>query len=96
VGFVPDGRKPGRPPSEQLRSLRKLFPEFSERTIARYARALRLLAFADVSGDVERRLFERCKRANGNSLNVAAFERGAEDLAAVRIAAGSRLDEANG
>jgi len=84
LGFVPDGRKPGRPRNEVLAHLRSLFPEYSERTVARLHRGLDLLAWGEVPDEVQQRVLKRCTRPNG-SLNVAEFKRSAEDVAVAHL-----------
>lgn len=79
LSYTPNGRKRGRPEDPVLTQLRGLFPEKSPRTIARYARALRLLTVAGVSEDVRRNLVETYSRPGG-SFNVSGFEQHAEFL----------------
>ena len=79
LNFTPNGRKRGRPQHPALIQLRQLWPEKSPRTVARYARALRMLAEAGVSEQVTRNLVETYTR-DGGSFNVSGFERHAEFL----------------
>lgn len=81
--FVPFGTKRGRPRSEALALVRKLWEgQMSDRSIARFHRAMRLLAEAEVPPEVKKRLLARSTRANG-TFNFSEYERGAEALAAV-------------
>jgi hypothetical protein len=67
-------RRSGRPHDEMLAVGRNLFPDWSPRTIARWARAMRLLRSGD--DDVPAAI-ERVTRPNG-TMNVSEFERDAE------------------
>lgn len=80
VGFMPNGRKPGRPPSRTLAYAAATFPEWSERTRARWARAMGIMIAAEVPADVQQTVISNASRPNG-SLNVADLERRAEDVA---------------
>src|SRR5262249_25364083 len=66
LNCTPKGRKRGRPPHPALVQLRELFPEWSERTIARYHHAYQLLISAGVGEDVRRNLVELYTRKNGS------------------------------
>jgi hypothetical protein len=67
-------RRAGRPRSEMLKVGRVMFREWSPRTIARWARAMRLLRSGD--DDVPAAI-KRVTRPNG-TMNVSEFERDAE------------------
>jgi hypothetical protein len=64
-----------------MKLARQMFPEWSERTRARWARAMRMMVATGVPGDVQKTVLKNATRPNG-SFNVAEFERRAEDVAA--------------
>ena len=74
-GFAPIDAKPlgrsGRPADVELALYRSLFPEWSARTVTRYAMAQRMLREVGVDRLVA---IESATRPNG-SLNVARLER---------------------
>jgi hypothetical protein len=71
--FQPNGRK-GRPRDPQLAFYRNLFPDWSERTIARYARASKRLRLMNVSYDETCEAIRLACRDNG-TIDVARFDR---------------------
>jgi hypothetical protein len=70
TGTTDDGRKPGRPPDEVLALIRTMVSDYSPRTIARYARAMRLLDVLDDKSKEE--IVRDCTRPNG-SFNTSKF-----------------------
>lgn len=79
LNYAPSGTKKGRPRDPLLAELRRLFPSASRRTIARHARALRLLSLAGVADEVRVALVRTYTRPSG-SFNVAGYEAHAELL----------------
>src|SRR4051794_25650544 len=67
--FVPNGKKGGRPKDPVRADLRKFFPSWSDRTFARFRRALKLFDLAEVSSEARQRIIKMHTRPNGN-LNV--------------------------
>src|SRR5262245_32317810 len=83
--IVPIGRKRGRPRSENLNLYRSLFKDiWSPRTIARYARAMRLYEFAGFDTDQILDCVKRATRANG-TFNIARLAAHAEVVAAFHL-----------
>jgi len=83
---LPNGSDRGRPSTTDLATYRAVFPEWSERTIARYAVALRRMEVLRRFGlDRTEEVIRRATRANG-SLNVAALCAMSEDIAAMWLA----------
>jgi len=74
----------GRPRDLYLTYVRAMFPEWSERTVARFARATRLLCLTGCSAEVRERVLRRGRRPWGG-FNVAAYLKAAEDVAAARL-----------
>lgn len=72
----------GRPRDPDLEWLREKHPSWSERTIARYAAALRKMVRAGVPDDSVRRAIGTATRPNG-SVNVSALDRRASALSAL-------------
>jgi hypothetical protein len=91
LSFMPNGRKPGRPQSATVSLARKLHGEQSDRTRARWVRAMRMLIAAEVPQDVINRLMSQCTRPSG-SFNFAKFERRADEVAAVVTVEAGRHD----
>jgi hypothetical protein len=85
----PIGRKPGRPRDQILDAYRQLFPEWSERTLARYAKARRYLVVAGFTIDEQREFTKRATRPNG-TVAVQRFEEIAETVALMRAIEGGR------
>src|SRR6266487_2297533 len=67
----------GRPRDLYLTYVRAMFPEWSERTVARFARATRLLCLTGCSAEVRERVLRRGRRPWGG-FNVAAYLKAAE------------------
>lgn len=73
-----------------MKIAREMFPDWSERTRARWGRAMRMMILADVPGDVQKTVIKNASRSNG-TINVADLERRAESVAAAWIV--ERLDD---
>jgi hypothetical protein len=71
-----------RGPKDKDREIREMLRELSDRTYARFQRALRLCRDFELNAAS---VIKQCTRANG-TVNYAATERLAEDMAAVRLA----------
>lgn len=80
MSSMPNGRKPGRPQAPELVVARNMFPDASERTRARWARAARLFDKALIDRADKAQAMQACTRPNG-SFNFAKFERIAEAAA---------------
>jgi hypothetical protein len=78
-------RRAGRPRDEMLSHWRKLFPEWSPRTLARWVRARKLLrAFA--SDEQVDAIIKRASRPNSKTLNVSEVGEVADSIAAMVLA----------
>lgn len=84
-------RKRGRKPAEDLATIRRLLPEYSPRTQARYARALRLGRFVseEFGVDLIEKVIREASRPNG-SMNVNRVVNTLEVAAAVLIASAEK------
>lgn len=78
----PIGRKPGRPVDPYLAIYRALFPEWSARTVARYALCMRRLRCMGIAGDEWAAVCAKATRPNG-SINVLALNALTHDKAAM-------------
>jgi hypothetical protein len=87
--FAPIGRKLGRPPNHDLSLYRSLFPEWSARTIARYATAMRRLDAIGYGLDQQRDVLLRVTRRNG-TVNVRKLDAMTESIAAFALAVRER------
>lgn len=76
--FVPNGRKPGRPPDPLRAHTRAFMPEMSERNFARYWAAHQLI-YELAGKDEVLAGIRHAARPNG-SVNTAAFERYADQV----------------
>lgn len=87
--FAPIGRKLGRPSSPDLSLYRSLFPEWSARTIDRYATAMHRLDAIGYGLDQQRAVLRRATRGNG-TINVLKLDAMTESIAAFSLAVRER------
>jgi hypothetical protein len=78
--------KRGRPKDPLLELARQLFPDVSERSLARWVRGTKMMDAAGVPQDVRERITQRCTTARGG-FQFATFEQAAEDVAAAHVVA---------
>ena len=85
MNIQPNGRKRGRPERHDLAEYRGLFPEWSPRTVARFAVALRRLKAMGYDEEKTAGVLRLAFRRNG-SMNVAWLDEITESLATMFIA----------
>lgn len=84
--MTPSGAKLGRPKDPLLELARSTFQDASERSIARWVRAMKMMRATGVPMDVQQRIIKNCSTKRGG-FKFATFERAAEDVAAAHIVA---------
>jgi hypothetical protein len=93
LNSLPNGTKRGRPEDPALALYRQLFPEWSPRTIARYAGAMRRL---DVMGYSDEQSVDVLRLVTGGNgtINVARLDRLTENRSALALASEWTDDDA--